>query len=176
MGFEVSRIYQKTSTLRGRESGLISKASRHMDVPGRAVREDAFCVFVFNPLSLTMPPDLSGNLPILSKTLSLTLPPDLSGNLPILSKTLSLTLPPDLSGNLPILSKTLSLTLPPDLSGNLPILSKTLSLTLPPAPVNILLLNAPSWCAMCKKGALNASFYDLIPALITKAIFYFLIA
>ena len=36
----------------GRESGLISKASRHMDVPGRAVMDDAFCVFVFNPLSL----------------------------------------------------------------------------------------------------------------------------
>ena len=57
-------LQQISPQLWGRESGLISKASRHTDVPGRAVMDDAFCVFVFNPLSLTSPPTNQATLKV----------------------------------------------------------------------------------------------------------------
>ena len=60
-GFELTRYNQTKLKLRGGESGLINKASRHMDVASRAVTEDAFCVFVFSPLSPTLPPEQTGN-------------------------------------------------------------------------------------------------------------------
>ena len=37
---------QTTTGLEVRGTQAVNKASRHMDVPGRAIRDDAFCVFM----------------------------------------------------------------------------------------------------------------------------------